>query len=275
MTRLGHPLAEDMTVFNFDPAVHIELEYTVADDFFLVEDIDMGSHTGTHLDVPAHFIEGGRTVDELAAEEFVWPAYKMDVRGMTFADNFVEVDDILAYEDEHGPIPSDGALVVLQTGAEAFWGAEVVAQDADDNAAKYVVEAYFKDADVPFVFCGVNWTADEYGFPYSNVTGIVEVAPIGPMLEEAVEMTGGARATYIGAATLTEKKNLARFEQAAAELGIELEHAFVQRSLRRAIHAGERLGNLVIDVADRAKHTLAQVTCGITVAQLQRLPRPG
>ena len=137
MTRLGHVMAEDMTLFAFDPAVHIENEYTVAEDFFLVEDIDTGSHAGTHLDVPAHFIEGGRTVDELAPEEFVWPVYKIDVRGMTFDGDipFVEIEHIQAYEREHGPIPRTGALVVLQTGAEAFWGAEVVAQDADDNVA--------------------------------------------------------------------------------------------------------------------------------------------
>lgn len=134
MSRLGHTFAEDMTIFDFDPAIHIEDEYTVAADFFHVEDIDTGSHAGTHLDAPSHFIEGGRTVDALAAEEFVWPAYKIDVREMTFTDGLVEKSDIKAYEDEHGRIKA-GSLVILQTGADEFWGAEVVAQDADDNAA--------------------------------------------------------------------------------------------------------------------------------------------
>ncbi len=136
MTRLGHEMAEDMTLFAFDPAVRIEDEYTVEQDFFLVEDIATGAHAGTHLDAPAHFIAGGRTVDELRADEFVWPAYKIDVREMTFDGDvpFVEIADIRAYERRHGRIPR-GALVVLQTGAEAFWGAEVVAQDDLDNVA--------------------------------------------------------------------------------------------------------------------------------------------
>ena len=30
---------------------------------------------------------------------------------------------------------------------------------ADDNASKYLIEPYFKDAALPFVFCGVNWDA--------------------------------------------------------------------------------------------------------------------
>lgn len=134
MTRLGHAFDENMTIFAGDPAIHISDEYTVAVDFFLVEDIDTGAHAGTHLDAPAHFIEGARSVDQLAAEEFVWPVYKMDVRDMTFENGLIEWADIRAYEREHGKI-ARGSLVVLQTGAEEFWGAETVAADAHDNAA--------------------------------------------------------------------------------------------------------------------------------------------
>jgi kynurenine formamidase len=159
MTRLGHPFANDMTIFEFDPAVHIEDEYTVAVDFFQVEDIDTGSHAGTHLDAPSHFIEGARSVDQLAAEEFLWPVYKIDVRDMTFNDGLIEAADIEAYEDEHGKIPEEGALVVLQTGAEEFWGAEVVAQDEDDNAAN--ADDFF-DFEAPgFSGAAVQWLFDE------------------------------------------------------------------------------------------------------------------
>jgi ABC-type uncharacterized transport system substrate-binding protein len=61
------------------------------------------------------------------------------------------------------------------------WKPDVVIV-SDDNAAKYVVKEYYRDADTPFVFSGVNWTVKEYGFPYSNVTGIIEVAPLEAML---------------------------------------------------------------------------------------------
>ncbi len=159
MTRLGHEMANDMTLFAADPAVRIEDEYTVEEDFFLVEDIATGAHAGTHLDVPAHFIVGGRTVDELRAEEFVWPAYKIDVREMTFDGDvpFVEVSHIRAYERRNGRIPR-GALVVLQTGAEEFWGAEVVAQDPDDNVAN--TDDFFDFANPGFSAEAVQWLFD-------------------------------------------------------------------------------------------------------------------
>lgn len=106
------------------------------------------------------------------------------------------------------------------------WKPDVVIT-ADDNAAKYLIKPFYKDHDVPFVFSGVNWTAKEYGFPYTNVTGIVEVAPIKPMLERAISIAKGKTAFYLGADTLTEKKNLARFEAGAEELRVTLTHALV------------------------------------------------
>jgi len=107
------------------------------------------------------------------------------------------------------------------------WQPDVVIV-SDDNAAKYVVKQYYRDADTPFVFSGVNWTVKEYGFPYDNVTGIIEVAPLEAMLNHAIKYSGeGKKAIYLGADTLTEKKNLDRVAGASKKLGIELEGILV------------------------------------------------
>jgi ABC-type uncharacterized transport system substrate-binding protein len=49
---------------------------------------------------------------------------------------------------------------------------------SEDDASKYVVKPYFKNASIPFVFCGVNHSGDRYGYPYRNATGVVELDPI-------------------------------------------------------------------------------------------------
>ena len=49
---------------------------------------------------------------------------------------------------------------------------------SDDNAVKYIIVPHFKDKDIPVVFCGVNWSAENYGLPATNVTGMLEVLPI-------------------------------------------------------------------------------------------------
>lgn len=109
----------------------------------------------------------------------------------------------------------------------ASWAPDVVIT-ADDNAARYLIKPYYRDKAVPFVFCGVNWTVDEYGFPYSNVTGMIEVAPIAPLLRSVRAIVPMAReGFYIGADTLTEQKNLKRFREAAARVGFDLEYALV------------------------------------------------
>jgi len=56
---------------------------------------------------------------------------------------------------------------------------------SDDNASKYLVAPYYKNSSIPFVFCGINWTAKAYGYPYDNATGMIEVSPIKSLLREA------------------------------------------------------------------------------------------
>lgn len=108
------------------------------------------------------------------------------------------------------------------------WKPDVVIT-ADDNAARYVIQQHYKDKDIPFVFCGVNWTTEEYGFPYKNVTGIIEVAPIRPLFEQVQALIPqGKNAVYIGANTVTEKKNYARFKRAAEKQSMEIEPLLVQ-----------------------------------------------
>lgn len=106
------------------------------------------------------------------------------------------------------------------------WKPDVVIT-ADDNAAKYVIQQYYQNASIPFVFCGVNWTTEEYKFPYTNVTGIIEVAPIYPLLEKVSALLPQAKqATYIGANTPTELKNYERYKHATSKRSIQLEGVF-------------------------------------------------
>jgi ABC-type uncharacterized transport system substrate-binding protein len=49
---------------------------------------------------------------------------------------------------------------------------------SDDDAVKYLVVPHFKGREIPVVFCGVNWSAKQYGLPAQNVTGMLEVLPL-------------------------------------------------------------------------------------------------
>ena len=43
--------------------------------------LHMYSHTGTHMDAPAHMIARGRTLDSYGVEKFVGPGFVLDCRG--------------------------------------------------------------------------------------------------------------------------------------------------------------------------------------------------
>lgn len=49
---------------------------------------------------------------------------------------------------------------------------------SDDYALKFLAEPFLKDSGAPVVFCGVNWSADQYELPRNRVTGMLEVLPL-------------------------------------------------------------------------------------------------
>ena len=79
-------------------------------------------HYGTHLDAPAHFAAGGRTVDQIPAERLVRPLAVIDAREQAKhdADYEVTVKDLGNWEAAQGAVPS-GAVVCACTGWERFW----------------------------------------------------------------------------------------------------------------------------------------------------------
>lgn len=99
----------------------------------------------------------------------------------------------------------------------------------DDNASKYLIMPYYRDKKMPFVFCGINWTAKEYDYPYKNATGMIEVAPISPLLKTIREVIENPRkGVYLSADVLTEHKDYERYRKKYSAQGIKLEGYFAK-----------------------------------------------
>ena len=79
---------------------------------------------------------------------------------------------------------------------------------ADDNASKFLVMPFYKDADLPFVFCGVNWDEGVYGYPYKNTTGMVEVTPLPQLIEQLKPFAAGGKIGFLGPDVLTSRKEV-------------------------------------------------------------------
>lgn len=79
-------------------------------------------HGGTHMDAPIHFAENGWTLGQIPVERLIGPAAVIDVttQAAEDADYRLTDDDVLAWEQEHGPVP-EGAIVLLRTGWSRRW----------------------------------------------------------------------------------------------------------------------------------------------------------
>ncbi len=87
------------------------------------------------------------------------------------------------------------------------WQPDIVVA-SDDNAAKYLIEPYYKNSEIPFVFNGLNWDASVYGFPTKNITGMVEVAPVLETIDILHEYAKGERIAFIGSKNLSSEKQI-------------------------------------------------------------------
>jgi kynurenine formamidase len=85
-------------------------------------DIHTGEHAGTHFDAPVHWVtgKGGEDVAQVPAEKLIGPAVVLDAADRVAADPdfLLQVDDVRAWEAEHGPLP-DGGWLLYRTGWDA------------------------------------------------------------------------------------------------------------------------------------------------------------
>ncbi len=81
------PLRKGMISFPGDPLFEMEpfFQCSKGDPFNLAR-ISMGTHLGTHVDPPAHYLEGGMTVDRLPLDSLVGPGIVLDMTGREEVD---------------------------------------------------------------------------------------------------------------------------------------------------------------------------------------------
>lgn len=82
--------------------------------------ITLSSHSGTHVDAPAHFLRDGATIDEMHLDRLI---------GSCIVLNLETVDEAISYDDleKHDSLIQQGDIVLLKTAnslkkpMEKFW----------------------------------------------------------------------------------------------------------------------------------------------------------
>jgi len=146
---LTHTVRNGMTVYPGDPEPRIERVKELFRDGVNLTGIEMGAHTGTHVDAPIHFIEGGAGVDELPAEQFVGEAVVLDLSHKP-PGSAITRDDLEKYDAQI----KEGDIVLLYTGMSRHWDEEWARSNytyLDAEGAEWLVEKGVKVVGIDFL----------------------------------------------------------------------------------------------------------------------------
>jgi kynurenine formamidase len=93
---------------------------------------------GTHVDPPAHFVKGLRTVDQIDPKEMVLPLVVIDVHGEAAAnpDYTLSLERVKKWEKDHGQIPV-GAFVAMRTDWSKRWPDGIKMENKDANGVAH------------------------------------------------------------------------------------------------------------------------------------------
>src|ERR1700693_4542068 len=104
--------------------------FTIAKDGFHAESFTHPGQWGTHVDPPAHFHDGLKTVDQIDPKQFLLRLVVLDVHEQVAGDPdyVVSLDDVKRWEGRHGRIPA-GAFVALRTDWSKRWPDDAAMQN--------------------------------------------------------------------------------------------------------------------------------------------------
>lgn len=114
MLDLSHPLTDTMQVYPGSRPPRLRRTATIAAQGFAETSLGFLSHTGTHLDAPAHMLAEGATLDRLPVEAFVGEACVLDAARTERLD--------LAFLEAHADLVAGCAFLLFHTGWDRHWG---------------------------------------------------------------------------------------------------------------------------------------------------------
>ena len=122
---LSHALNQHTHVYPGDPSYRCCPALTIPKDGMNVQSISLGSHTGTHIDAPFHFIEEGLTVEQIPLSVFLATVVVVDVTAENSKEPITWAD-ISAQEDaiRRKAALEHGVFVFLRTDWSRYWGTD-------------------------------------------------------------------------------------------------------------------------------------------------------
>jgi arylformamidase len=133
---LTHVINNQLPVYPGDPQVKVSEVATLAHDGYTEHSLHIGSHAGTHVDVPAHMIKDGKTLEQIPVDAFIGHGRLIRVNDCEF-----NLKDVQAAGIEPGDI------VLFYTGLSGQFNEPEYFEKAPalpEDIAEYLVEQKVK-----------------------------------------------------------------------------------------------------------------------------------
>jgi kynurenine formamidase len=156
---LTHPISPNMPAYpGTEPPVYRE-ECSIEEVGFLEKKITLYSHTGTHVDAPAHLIKGTKTLDQFPIDHFFGKALLLHLDNLR-----TQTIGIRALEP-HEKTFAQVEFVLIHTAWSRFWGTDRYFSDypvLSLEAADWLSGFHFKGVGLDTISAD---KADSQGFP--------------------------------------------------------------------------------------------------------------
>ncbi len=120
---LSHPISNNMPVFPGDAPPILTIANTLAEDGFVEKKITLSSHTGTHIDAPAHLLDEGTTLDKYPITKFGGSACVIKLNQLKTPK--IHLEDIIVF---HCIIETHD-YILINTNWDQKWGTDEYYKD--------------------------------------------------------------------------------------------------------------------------------------------------
>ena len=116
-----HP---DLPVWEGDPRIVIRSVASIeCGDIANVSRLEIGAHTGTHVDAPVHFVPGRKGADRLTLDTLMGPAHVVDLTNV--------IHEVSASDFEQANIPENTRRLLCKTSNSSLWSRSPSTFDPD------------------------------------------------------------------------------------------------------------------------------------------------
>ena len=153
---LTHTIESGMPVYPGTEPPILEPANTYDRDGFRETKISMYSHTGTHMDPPAHLFRDRTTLDAFPPEQFIGKALVIDCTSLKEGEP-ITMDHLSRY----GTKAETADFLLFYLGWDARWGSDAYFGDypcIDDSVLEYILEGSYKG--IGFDVIGLDPIAD-------------------------------------------------------------------------------------------------------------------